>query len=205
MIPEDRAMKQGVAGTSRRGAASREAILQAAVRVIGREGLSGASLAAVAKEANTSKPAVLYHFGSREHLLHEVAQLALGLYRGVVEPAEKGPTPRTRTEAAIAAIFAPENRTLLGCIHELIGLSMRDAAVAELMRKSLEEVLQRPARALDKYFGAEEARAIARALIMTVHGHVEMWLCSDPADSKQFVDSVTRAALAILPQTVRAQ
>jgi AcrR family transcriptional regulator len=190
---------KGIAGTSRRGAASREAILQAAVRVIGREGLAGASLAAVAKEANTSKPAVLYHFGSREHLLHEVASLALGLYRTVVEPAERGPTPRTRTEAAINAIFAPENRTLLGCVHELVGLAMRDQAVAELMRKSFEDVLQGPTVEMTKAFGAEEARAIARAVIMTVHGHVELWLCSDPAESKEFVDSVTRAALAIIP------
>ena len=193
---------KGVAGTSRRGAASREAILQAAVRVIGREGLSGASLAAVAKEASTSKPAVLYHFGSREHLLHEVAQLALGLYRHVVEPAERGPTPRTRTENAIAAIFAPENRTLLGCVHELVGLSMRDPTVAELMRKSLEDGLNGPISALGSQVGADEARAIARALIMTVHGHVEMWLCSDPGDSKEFVDSVTRSALALLPRDI---
>ncbi|HTO52935.1 MAG TPA: TetR/AcrR family transcriptional regulator [Myxococcota bacterium] len=195
---------KGVAGTSRRGAASRDAILQAAVRVIGREGLAGASLAAVAKEANTSKPAVLYHFGSREHLLHEVASLALGLYRTVVEPAERGVTPRARTEAAIAAIFAPENRTLLGCVHELVGLSMRDPAVAELMRKSLEDVLQGPTFALGKLLPGEEARAIARALIMTVHGHVELWLCSDPADSKQFVDSVSRATLALLPNDARS-
>ena len=188
-----------VSGASRRGAASREAILQAAVRVIGREGLSGASLAAVAKEANTSKPAVLYHFGSRERLLHEVASLALGLYRNLIGPPEsRGPTPRARSEAAIAKIFAPENHTLLACVHELVGLGMRDPAVGQLMRSSLEEVLQGPTNALG-HLGHDEARAIARSLIMTVHGHVELWLCSDPADSKQFIESATRSALAILP------
>src|SRR5215467_3823544 len=91
MTQRDAAMKPAIKGTpgvSRRGVASREAILQAAVRVIGREGLAGASLAAVAKEAPTSKPAVLYHFGSREHLLYEVASLALGLYRGLLGPTD---------------------------------------------------------------------------------------------------------------------
>ncbi|MFI5314521.1 MAG: TetR/AcrR family transcriptional regulator [Myxococcota bacterium] len=187
-----------VSGASRRGAASREAILRAAVRVIGREGLVGASLAEVAKEAATSKPAVLYHFGSRERLLYEVASLALGLYRGLLGPPEaRGPTPRMRSESAIGAIFAPENRTLLGCVHELVGLGMRDPTIAGLMRQSLEEVLQGPTQALG-HLGTERARSIARSLVMTVHGHVELWLCSDPADSKQFIESATRAALAIL-------
>jgi AcrR family transcriptional regulator len=195
---------KAVSGASRRGAASREAILQAAVRVIGREGLSGASLAAVAKEAHTSKPAVLYHFGSREHLLHEVASLALGLYREILGPPEsRGTTPQARSESAIAKIFAPEHRTLLGCIHELVGLGMRDPAVAQLMRSSMEEVLQGPARALS-HLSSDQARSIARALVMTVHGHVELWLCSDPADSKQFIESATRAALAILPAAAAA-
>jgi AcrR family transcriptional regulator len=192
-------MKTVVSGASRRGAASRDAILQAAVRVIGREGLAGASLAEVAKEANTSKPAVLYHFGSREHLLHEVASLAFGLYRGLLGPTEsRGPTPRARAEAAIASIFVPENHTLLACVHELVGLGMRDAAVGELMRASLESVLQGPTNALG-HLGVEEARAISRSLIMTVHGHVEMWLCADPADSKQFIESASRAVLALIP------
>lgn len=188
-----------VSGVSRRGAASREAILRAAVRVIGRAGLAGASLAEVAKEANTSKPAVLYHFGSRDHLLHEVASLALGLYRGLLGPPEsRGSTPRTRSEGAIAMIFVPENRTLLACVHELVGLGMRDPAIGELIRTSLETVLQGPTIALE-HLGREEARAISRALIMTVHGHVELWLCADPADSKQFIESATRAAFALLP------
>ena len=191
-----------VSGASRRGAASREAILQAAVRVIGREGLSGASLAAVAKEAHTSKPAVLYHFGSRDNLLHEVASLALGLYRGLLGPPEsRGPTPRSRTESAIAAIFVPENRTLLACVHELVGLGIRDPAVAQLMRSSLDEVLQGPTNALGGRVGEDEARGIARSLVMTVHGHVELWLCSDPEDSKKFIESATRSALSLLPSS----
>lgn len=194
---------KSVPGASRRGAASREAILQAAVRVIGREGLVGASLAAVAKEASTSKPAVLYHFGSRERLLHEVASLAVGLYRGLLGPAEAGgPSPRGRAEAAIRSIFAPDNRTLLSCIHELVGLGMRDPAVGELIRRSFEEVLQGPMQALAA-LGPERARAIARALITTVHGHVELWLLGDPLDAKESIESATRSVLAIL-QTANA-
>ena len=192
---------KGFSGASRRGAASREAILQAAVRVIGREGLSGASLATVAAEATTSKPAVLYHFGSRERLLHEVASLAFGLYRGLL-PTDDGQPTRARTEATIAAIFAAENRNLLMCVHELIGLGMRDPAVAELMARSLDEVLQVPTRSLS-FLGTDEARAVARTLVMTIQGHVELWLCADPSDTKQFIESATRAAIAIVPEAAR--
>jgi AcrR family transcriptional regulator len=188
---------KGFSGASRRGAASREAILQAAVRVIGREGLSGASLATVAAEAATSKPAVLYHFGSRDRLLHEVASLAFGLYRGLI-PSENDQPTRVRTETTITAIFAPENRNLLMCVHELIGLGMRDPEVAELMARSLDNVLQGPIRALS-YLGPDQARAVARSLVMTIQGHVELWLCADPADTKQFIEAATRAALALVP------
>jgi AcrR family transcriptional regulator len=189
---------KGLSGASRRGAASREAILQAAVRVIGREGLSGASLATVAAEAATSKPAVLYHFGSRERLLHEVASLAFGLYRGLL-PSENDQPARARTEATIAAIFTPENRNLLMCVHELIGLGMRDPAVAQLMARGLDDVLQAPIRALG-YLGPDQARAVARSLVMTIQGHVELWLCADPADTKQFTEAATRAAMALVPE-----
>ena len=189
---------KGFSGASRRGAASREAILQAAVRVIGREGLAGASLATVASEAATSKPAVLYHFGSRDRLLHEVASLAFGLYRRLL-PESDAPSPRARTEAAITAIFAPENRNLLACVHELIGLGMRDPAVGELLARSFDETLQGPIRAL-QHLGPDEARALARALVMTIHGHVDLWLCADPADTKQFIESATRVALALVPE-----
>ena len=190
---------KGFSGASRRGAASREAILQAAVRVIGREGLSGASLATVAAEARTSKPAVLYHFGSRDRLLHEVASLAFGLYRELL-PSENDQPQRARTEATIAAIFVPDNRNLLMCVHELIGLGMRDPAVAEVMAHSLDEALQGPIRALS-HLGADRARAIARSLVMTIQGHVELWLCSDPADTKQFIEAATRAAIALVPES----
>jgi AcrR family transcriptional regulator len=184
--------------SSQRGAASREAILQAAVRVIGQEGLPGASLAAVAAAAHTSKPAVLYHFGSRERLLREVATLALSLYRSLLATSVNGSTsPRQRVESAIGAIFAPENRVLMACVHELMGLGMRDAAVAAMVRESLDDVARAPARSL-AHLGPERSSSIARSLVLAVHGHVELWLCSEPSDAKTFVDAATQTSLAIL-------
>jgi AcrR family transcriptional regulator len=116
--------------------ASREAILQAALRVIGRVGLSGASLSAVAADAGTSKPALLYHFGSRENLLREVAVMAVSVFQKLLEAAgDEGIPARKRTEASVAALFSPSNRTLLVCVHELVGLGMRDPEVGGLLNR----------------------------------------------------------------------
>lgn len=58
---------------TRKGVRQREAILEAAVRLLGREGYAAASLARIAEEAGVSKRAVLYYFGTREDLFVQVA------------------------------------------------------------------------------------------------------------------------------------
>jgi AcrR family transcriptional regulator len=167
------------------------------VRVIGREGLSGASLAAVAAEAGTSKPAVLYHFGSREHLLRQVAALAVAIFRRLLDSAaEENTTPRKLTLAAVGKLFEAENRALLVCLHELLGLGMRDPEVGRLMLRSLEETAEGPAQSLARLHGTH-AMALARALIMSIQGHLEFFLCSGESDPTPYVESATRTALAI--------
>ena len=165
--------------------------------MIGREGLSGASLAAVAAEAGTSKPAVLYHFGSRERLLRQVAVLAVSIFRRLLESAaEPSSTPRKLTLASVGKLFEAENRALLVCLHELLGLGMRDPEVGRLMLRSLEETAEGPAQSLARLHGAD-AMGLARALIMSVQGHLEFFLCSGDTDPTPYVESATRTALAI--------
>jgi len=183
---------------SARGTASREAILQAALRVIGRAGLAGASLSAVAADAGTSKPALLYHFGSRENLLREVAVMAVSVFRTLLEAAGDEDVPaRRRTEGSVAALFSPGNRTLLVCVHELVGLGMRDPEVGGLLARALDEATHIPAKSLARIHG-EQAESLARSLIMAVHGHVELWLCSGDQDPAPYIAAATRTALAIL-------
>lgn len=189
---------------SARGMASREAILQAAVRVIGRVGLSGASLSAVAADAGTSKPALLYHFGSRENLLREVAVMAVSVFQKLLDAAgDEGMPARKRTEAGVAGLFSPDNRTLLVCVHELVGLGMRDPEVGRLLNRALEEATRLPAKTLVPRHG-DQANSLARSLIMSVHGHVELWLCSGEEDPTAYIDAATRTALAILAAPPRA-
>jgi len=170
------------------------------VRVIGREGLGGASLSAVAAEASTSKPAVLYHFGSRELLLRQVAAVAVAIFRRLLDSAAvEGSTPRKVTLASVAKLFEAENRGLLMCVHEFLGLGMRDPEVGRLMLRSLEETAERPAQSLARLHG-EHAMELARALIMSVQGHLEFFLCSGDTDPTPYVESATRTAIAIASQ-----
>ena len=55
----------------------RQALLDAAVRVVGRAGLRGLTYRAVAAEAGVTQGLVAHHFGSRDRLIHE-ALLAAG-------------------------------------------------------------------------------------------------------------------------------
>jgi AcrR family transcriptional regulator len=156
-------------------------------------------LAAVAAEASTSKPAVLYHFGSREQLLRQVAAVAIAIFRRLLDSAaEEGVSPRKLTLASVAKLFEAENRELLMCVHELVGLGMRDPEVGRMILRSLDETAEGPAQSLARVHG-EHAPDLARALIMSVQGHLEFFLCSGgDADPKPYVESATRTALAIV-------
>jgi AcrR family transcriptional regulator len=61
-------------GQARRGAASRQAILEAALSVFARRGFRGGGLAEVANLVELTPAGVLYHFGSKEALLLAVIQ-----------------------------------------------------------------------------------------------------------------------------------
>jgi AcrR family transcriptional regulator len=54
----------------------RDALLDATLRVVARDGFDGLTYRAVAKEAGTTHGLVSYHFGSREALVHEAAAKA---------------------------------------------------------------------------------------------------------------------------------
>jgi AcrR family transcriptional regulator len=69
-LPESAADERGLTA---KGARQRAAIIDAAARLIGREGYASLSIARVADEASVSKRAVFYYFQSRDGLLVAVA------------------------------------------------------------------------------------------------------------------------------------
>lgn len=65
--------------TTAKSEATRARVLDAAARVLAREGYSGTRLTDVAKEAEVQAPAIYYYFASREDLIDEVAATGASL------------------------------------------------------------------------------------------------------------------------------
>ena len=87
----------------------RRALIDAAVRVLARDGAGGASVRAIAAEAGVSPGLVTHHFGSVDALIAATyaqvdAQVSTALDEAV---AAAGADPRARLAAYVAASFAP--------------------------------------------------------------------------------------------------
>lgn len=178
-----------------RGEASREAILSAAVRVVGKEGLPAASLGAIAKEAGTSKPAVLYHFGSRENLLREMSARALQQFTSSAFSVIRSDDPYERTRIGLDNLFAPENKTNVAAARELMSLGLRDPVVGEMVRKSFEEVERAAALLLPD--SIEEPERVAEEMVRSVHGFLQVWLCTGGDDPTAFKQGAMNVCLKL--------
>jgi AcrR family transcriptional regulator len=179
-----------------RGEASREAILVAAIRVVGRDGLPAASLGAIAKEAGTSKPAVLYHYGSRENLLREMAQRALTGFVSRIIEASRLRIADAGARHGLEVVFSEEMRTDVAAARELMSLGMRDAVVGETVRKSIDEVERAVALLLEN--SVNDPQQVADDVVRSMLGFVEMWLCTSAADPAPFRDGAMRVLAALL-------
>jgi DNA-binding transcriptional regulator YbjK len=90
-----------------RGERRRREILEAALRVIGRDGVAGLTHRAVAEEAGVPLAATTYYFASKVDLLREAGELAIErVGSGAVAPAAARPTTPERLASAIAALLA---------------------------------------------------------------------------------------------------
>lgn len=96
----------------------REAALEAAKRVVQRDGVTALSYESVASEANLTKGGLLYHFPSRGDLLLALHAYVAGAWedamrREVGEQLPDGLGEQTRTEAYVRASQNPDRAELL--------------------------------------------------------------------------------------------
>lgn len=91
-----------LARKERRQAERREAILAAARRVLVGQGVAALTIAAVAAEADVSKPAVYYYFASREEVL---GSLAADIVESEVAELERAIDAATSGVEALVALF----------------------------------------------------------------------------------------------------
>ena len=105
-----------------------DALLEAALRVLQRDGLAGLGLRAIAREAGVSHTAPKHHFGDTKGLISELAARGYGQLRDAMRSAqgEAGADASARRHAIGAAYlrFAQAHPALFGLMfrHEIIDL-----------------------------------------------------------------------------------
>jgi AcrR family transcriptional regulator len=169
--------------------ALRDALLKAAERVLERDGLSGLTLRAVAREAGVSHAAPTHHFGDLTGLLSELAAIGFRQFNAaMVEAGAAGTSPiekgMTRAKAYVA--FAQAHPGIYGLMFRTERLDMTRPSLHEAASASFAGLAgaigaSRHEQITEDALSLEQAAAIARAWSL-VHGFTMLLLDGRLAD-----------------------
>jgi AcrR family transcriptional regulator len=159
------------------------ALLEAAERILERDGLSGLTLRAVAREAGVSHAAPTHHFGDLTGLLSELA--AIGFRQFNVAMTEAGNSPGTMAEKAMArakayVAYAQAHPGLYTLMFRTERLDMKRPALHEAADAAFAGLVgavgaQRDEKIATQALSLDQAAAIARAWSL-VHGFTMLLL-----------------------------
>jgi AcrR family transcriptional regulator len=163
--------------------ALRDALLQAAERVLERDGLAGLTLRAVAREAGVSHAAPTHHFGDLTGLVSELAAIGFRQFNAAmtaasppgIPPIERG---MARAKAYIA--YAQAHPGMYGLMFRTERLdysrpSLHEAAEASFSGLASAIAASRHEQIEQQHLTLEQAAAIARAWSL-VHGFTMLLL-----------------------------
>ena len=124
---------------------TREAICQAAIRTVTRDGMLAMTLDNVAKEAGISKGGVMYHFPTKEHLvtatLTYYAELA---ERVLMSRVANDPQPRRRWARAMLGCLFPDSASPDQTDQELLGTDLSPEIMQKFMLAILATAINNP-------------------------------------------------------------
>ena len=164
--------------------ALRDALLEAAERVLERDGLSGLTLRAVAREAGVSHAAPTHHFGDLTGLVSELAAIGFRQFNAamVAAGAAAGPSPMEKALARAKAYvaYARAHPGMYGLMFRTERLdmtrpSLHDAAEASFAGLAGAIGASRQEQISEGALSLEQAAAIARAWSL-VHGFTMLLL-----------------------------
>ncbi|MDG4863869.1 TetR family transcriptional regulator [Streptomyces sp. T-3] len=121
-------------GRKERGLRSRKLLVEAALRVVARDGVGGVTHRAVAKEAGLPPASGTYHFKSIDELLVAALTTAADEYAGMLRD-KLGDTPSTRDFARQILVDLHEDRAHTIACYELTLLAARRPALRPAARK----------------------------------------------------------------------
>lgn len=112
-----------------KGVRQAEAIIEAAIRCLGRDGYAASSLQRIADEAKVNKRALLYYFDDREDLFeHVVRRIGDRLLAQVADAVAGREEPREIVSAGFEEVWAvvTSDRALLAAYFGLVAESVTD-------------------------------------------------------------------------------
>ena len=188
-----------------------EALLEAAERLLEREGLAGLTLRAVAREAGVSHAAPTHHFGDLTGLLSELAAIGFRRFNAAMAAADSdGNTLADRAVARARAYvaYAQAHPGMYGLMFRTERLDMtrpvlHDAAKASFAGLAGAIGAQRQEQISTDALSLEQAAAIARAWSL-VHGFTMLLLDGRLADILKRLPAGTDVA-TLLDAMLRTQ
>ena len=128
-------------------------IVQAAIRVLARQGYANSSLMDIAREAGMSKGAVHYHFPTKEALLHVVLETACdAVQQRTIDAWTSGDNPFVSLRKSLETLWevraARSDEALV--VADLLALSLQD----ERLRPQLAEFYRLAAEQVREYLEA---------------------------------------------------
>jgi AcrR family transcriptional regulator len=178
--------------------AGRLALLDAAVRVVAREGLDGVSYRSVAEEAGTTAGLVFYHFGSRESLILEAA--VRGGRRAAAHALPVGEDEDLDTFLDDLSTQAENDLADHVFQYEMAFNSRRRPDLAERMVELYAFYAEETERALRSLGISEVTPALARMVFAAIDGLVlQQVVFDDPARTDGGVRALRAGLRALLP------
>jgi AcrR family transcriptional regulator len=186
------------------------ALLEAAERVLERDGLSGLTLRAVAREAGVSHAAPTHHFGDLTGLVSELAAIGFRQFNAAMVAADSAAS--TVTEKAMARAkayvgYARAHPGMYGLMFRTERLDLKRPALKEAANAAFAGLAgsigaQRHEAIAAKALSLDQAAAIVRAWSL-VHGFTMLLLDGRLADVLQWLPEGTDAA-TLLDAMLRA-
>jgi AcrR family transcriptional regulator len=190
--------------------ALRDALLEAAERVLERDGLPGLTLRAVAREAGVSHAAPTHHFGDLAGLLSELAAIGFQQFNAAMAKAGAAVdgSPETGMARAKAYVgYAQAHPGLYGLMFRTERLDMKRPALDQAASASFTELVDavaasRHEQISEQALSLDQAAAIARAWCL-VHGFTMLLLddrlsnilkrLPEGTDTETLLDAMLRA------------
>lgn len=193
--------------------ALRDALLEAAERVLERDGLPGLTLRAVAREAGVSHAAPTHHFGDLTGLVSELAAIGFRQFNAAMADSCGGktmsPDERAMTRAKAYVAYARSHPGMYGLMFRTERLdysrpSLNEAAEASFAGLAGAVAAKRQETITGDALTLEQAAAMARAWSL-VHGFTMLLLdgrlqdivdrLPDGASAEQLLDAMLKMAV----------